>query len=176
MRLIRIERVARSVQIDRKQVDCVQAELLSVGLRLHQQHLFRHPVRSVGLLRVAVPEIFLAKRYRGYLWIGTDRTEGDDLFHLMEARLLDHLDAHLHIFIEEPAGILPVRSDPAYDSRQMDHQLRSRIGKQSSRLGRDAKVVFVGAEYEQMLAADGFEGVGDMAAEETVASGNQNPL
>ena len=62
--LRRVEVVARAVQIDRHQVDRIEAVLLPVGLRLHQQHLLGQAVRRVGLLRVAVPQVVLAERHR----------------------------------------------------------------------------------------------------------------
>ena len=38
-----IEVVARAVEVDREQVDRVEAVLLAVGLALHQQHLLGSP-------------------------------------------------------------------------------------------------------------------------------------
>src|SRR5207247_7773466 len=68
----RIEVVVRPVQIDGQQVDGAEAVLLAVRLPLDEQHLLRHAVRRVGLLRVPVPEIALEKRDRRQLRIRAD--------------------------------------------------------------------------------------------------------
>ena len=52
----------RAVEIHRQQEDRIEAVLLPVRLRLHQQHLLGQAVRGVGLLRVAVPEVVLLER------------------------------------------------------------------------------------------------------------------
>src|SRR5712691_4301107 len=59
VRVVEVDVVARPVEIDGQQVDAVEAVLLAVRLGLHEQHLLRQAVRSVGLLRVAVPEVLL---------------------------------------------------------------------------------------------------------------------
>ena len=65
----------RPVEVDRQQVDRVEAVLLPVGLRLDQQHLLGQPVWRVGLLRIAVPQVVFAERHRRELGIAADRAD-----------------------------------------------------------------------------------------------------
>ena len=81
MRRLQIEVVARAVEIDREQGDGRKPELLPVGLGLHEQHLLRHAIGCVGLLRIAVPEIVFFERNRRELGVGADRPDRDKLTH-----------------------------------------------------------------------------------------------
>src|SRR3954467_8374638 len=67
VRGLEVEIVPGPVQVDGQHVDGIHPVLGAVGLALHQQHLLGQAVGRVGLLRVAVPDVVLAKRRRGVL-------------------------------------------------------------------------------------------------------------
>ena len=117
----RVEVVAGPIEVDREQVDRVEAILLAVGLRLHQQDLFGQPVGGVGLLRVAVPEVVLMEGDGCELWVGADRADGAEFLDASEARFLHQLGAHHQVVGEEGAGVFPVEADAAHPSREMNH-------------------------------------------------------
>ncbi len=68
MRRRRVEVVAGAVQVDRQQIDAVEAVLLAVRLQLHQQRLLGDTVGRVGFLGIAVPQVVLVKRHRRDAW------------------------------------------------------------------------------------------------------------
>ena len=78
VRRARVEVVVRAVEIDRQQMDGIQAVLLPVGLALNEEHLLGEPIGSVGLFGVAVPEVVLPERHRRELRVGADRSDGDE--------------------------------------------------------------------------------------------------
>src|SRR5450432_2488055 len=55
----RIEVIARSVEIGWQQKQAIEAVFLAVSLTLHQQHFLSQPVRGVGFLWVATPDVLL---------------------------------------------------------------------------------------------------------------------
>ena len=118
-----VEVVVRAVEVHGKQVDAVEAVLLPVGLQLHQQHLLGQPVRRVGLLGVAVPEVVLAERHRDVLGVGADGAHADEPLDAGQPALLDQLDAHDRVVVEELAGGGHVRADPADDGGEVDDDL-----------------------------------------------------
>ena len=122
MAALRVEVVAGAVEVDRDEVDGVEAVLLAVGLGLHQQHLLRQAVGRVGLLRVAVPEVVLAERHGRELRVGADGADLDELRDAADARLLHELDAHDRVVVEEAPRVGAVGADAADDGREVnDH-------------------------------------------------------
>ena len=55
MGALKIKIISRPVEIYRHEEDTIKAILLTISLRLNQQHLLGKPVGSVGLFRVTIP-------------------------------------------------------------------------------------------------------------------------
>src|SRR5208283_4747675 len=144
--------------------------------RLHQHRFLGDPIWSVGFLRIAVPEVLFAKRDRSELRIGADGADGDDFFDIVQARLLNHLDAHHQVVIEEFSRIRAIRADAAHNRGQMNHDLGTRVAKYAGRLGRIAQVILAGAENPEIPAPQLLKLYDYIAAEKAGAAGNQNSL
>ena len=82
----------------------IEAVLLAVGLPLDEEHLLREPIRCVGFLRVAVPEVVFVERNRRELRIRADRADADELGNTGEARLFHQLHAHHEVFVRNSPG------------------------------------------------------------------------
>ena len=117
------------VQVDRDQIDDVEAVLRPIGLALDEQHLLGQAVRGVGLLRVAVPEVVLVERHRRELRVGADRPDRDELVDAGQAGGLHQLDAHDRVLVEEPARVLAVGADAADDGGEVDDDVRAAVGE-----------------------------------------------
>jgi len=55
MGALKIKIISRPVEIYRHEEDTIKAILLTISLRLNQQHLLGKPVGSVGLFRATIP-------------------------------------------------------------------------------------------------------------------------
>jgi len=108
-----IEIVARTVKVDWQEIDRIKPVLLPVRLCLHEERLLCNPVRGIGLFRVPVPELVLAKWYRSELGVGTDCSKNYALLHTLLPCCLNDLDAHDCVVIEEFPGIVLVEPDAA---------------------------------------------------------------
>ncbi len=124
---LRIEVVAGTIEIHRQQEDGIEAVLLAIRLRLHQQHLLGQAIGRVGLFGVAVPQVLFPERHRRELGIGADRPKGDELLDAAEPGLLDQLHAHHQVLVEELARFGAVGPDPAHHGRQMNHDVRPHV-------------------------------------------------
>src|ERR1700674_4201453 len=83
-----IEVVAGSVEVDGEEANRIHTVLVSVRLRLHQEHLLRQAVGRIGFFRIAVPQIIFAEWDRRELWIGAHRSSDDHLRHFSNATCL----------------------------------------------------------------------------------------
>src|SRR5690606_29126240 len=110
---LRVEVVARPVKVDRQEIDSVEAVLIAIALHLDEERLLRDSVRGVRLLRIAVPELLFTERDRRELRVGTDRPDLDELVDPGPAGLLDEVDSHRGVGVEEPPGIAAIGSDAA---------------------------------------------------------------
>src|SRR3989441_10259783 len=79
----------------------MEAVLLTIGLQLHQEHLLGQTIGSVRFLRVAVPELHFPERDRGEFGIRANCADANHLFDSKPASILDELDAHHRIIVEE---------------------------------------------------------------------------
>ena len=124
VRALGVEIIARTVQVDRQQEDGIEAVLLAVGLRLHQQHLLRQPVRRVGLFRVTVPQVFFFEWHRGELGVGADRAHRHKFFDPAQPGFVDQLHAHHQVVVEEFSRVLAVGADAAHLGSQVNDDIR----------------------------------------------------
>ncbi len=120
----------------------MEAVLLAVGLGLDEHHFFCQTVRGVGLLGVAVPQVFLFKGDRGKLGVGTDGAHGNEFPDPEESGLFHQLRAHHEVFIKKTPRVFPVGPDSAHHRRQVDDDVGpGRFEKPDDRLFLD-QVIF----------------------------------
>src|SRR5262249_13048383 len=153
MRGFQVKVVSRTVHINRQQINPAKPILLAVGLELNQEHLLRQPIGSVGLLRVAVPQILLLKRHRRVLRIGTDRACTHKLLHTTASCFLDDLDAHHSIVIERLPRGSAVGTDAADNGRQVNNQVRAYFVKEMDNCSFLPQVVLPTAGHDNLLAS-----------------------
>jgi len=101
--------------------DRVEVVLLAIRLGLDEEHLLREPIGGIGLLGITRPEVLLTKRDGSELRGSAD---GDELPDACQAGFFQGLGPHHEVFVEEAAGILPVRADASDDGSGVDHDLR----------------------------------------------------
>src|SRR5712691_5529173 len=99
MRRLEVEVIPRPVEIRRQQVDRVEPVLLPIRLRADEQRLLCDPVWRIRLLWVSVPQRGLAERHRRVLRVGADGADEYELARLTQARLLEHVEAHLEVCV-----------------------------------------------------------------------------
>jgi hypothetical protein len=184
VRRLRIGAVARAVGVDQEERDGVEAVLLPVGRRLHQQDLLRQPVGRVGLLGIAVPQVVLAERHRRQLGVAADRADDHHLADPGAPGLVQERHAHHQVVVEELGGRGPVGADAADARRQVDEDVDRppratrgprRLGEQAPRRARIAQVVLAAARRHDLRRAARAQRVDHERADEAVATGDQNP-
>src|SRR2546423_10272691 len=123
MRQLGIKVIVRTVEVDRYEVDRRKPVLLAICLPLDKQHLLGQSIRSVGFLRVAVPEIVLLEWNGRELRISTDSPYCHELLDTPLSADLHEVRAHHQVVVEEFAGPFAIGADPAYRSRQGNHAI-----------------------------------------------------
>ena len=113
VRCVRIEVVARTIEIHGQQEYCVETILLPIGLRLHKEHLFGEPIWSVRFFWIAVPEIFFFERHWRVFGIGADRSYCHEFLDATLPPVFHHLHAHHQIVVEKHSGICAIRANAA---------------------------------------------------------------
>ena len=119
-----IKIISRAIEVDGQQENGIEVVLLPIRLGLDQHHLLGQAIGGIRLFGITVPEVVFFKRHRGKFRVGADRSQGDKFFNSLEITLMDQLDAHQNVFIEEGAGILLVEADAAHLGCQMDDDVR----------------------------------------------------
>ena len=170
-----IEVVARPIQVHRDQVDDVEPVLGAIGLALDEQHLLGEPVRCVGLLRIPVPQVHLAERHGRELRIRAHGPDLDELRDTGQTRPLHELDAHHGVLVEEPAGIVAVRADAADNGRQVDHQVRPRVGQRATHAVAGAQIVGDGPRHDHVARPRSLQAAHDGPTQEPGATGHHDP-
>ena len=127
-----VEVVPRPEEVGRDDEGRIEPVLVSIGLRLHQEHLLREPVGRVRLLRVAAPEILFAEGHLRELGIRADGPHDDELADARPPGLVDQVDPHHGVRVEELARAVSVRSDATHDRCGVDDV----VGPDSSRAAR----------------------------------------
>ena len=93
----------------------------------------------------------------------------------MPARLLDHVQAHRHVRVEEPARLGAVRADPADLGREVHDDLgAARLEQRAHRVG-VGEVAARAARHDQLARAALLELRAHAAAEEPGAAGHEDP-
>ncbi len=121
MRCLQIKVVTGTVQIYGKQIYGIEAVLLAVRLRLHQQHLLGQAIRRVGLLGIAVPQVFFLKWNRRELGIRTDRANSHELAHTTLPGLVHQFHTHDQVIVKEFRRVFAIGSDATNIGGQMDN-------------------------------------------------------
>src|SRR5581483_692551 len=120
-------------------------------LRADQERLLGDAVGRVRLLRVAVPELLLAERWRGELGVRADGPGEDELPDAGRAALLDHVQPHREVRVPVPAGVRAVRADPANLCREMEDDLGRGVREEPTRIGLLRQVVVPPPRDERVL-------------------------
>ena len=124
VRRLQVEVVARPVEVDRQQRDRVQAVLLAIGLRAHEQRLLRDAVRRVRLLGIAVPEILLAERRRRVLRDTSRSSPASTSFATPASRLCSSTCVPMTRFAcQKSPGAARLAPIPPASCRQVEHDL-----------------------------------------------------
>ena len=126
MRVLEVEVVVRPVKVGENRRAGIEAVLPAIGVREDEEHLLRQAVWRVGVLRVAIPEVFFFERNRCDLGVCADRADGDELLHAEATRVLHELEPHDGVVIKEAPGVRSIGADATYHRRQMHDDLRSR--------------------------------------------------
>ena len=175
VRRVQIEVVARPVQVHRKQHDAVEAVLLAIPHRLHDHHLLRDAVGRVGLFRVAVPDVVFLERNRRELRVRADRAGRDQLPDLGQAALLEHVQPHHRVLEQVAARVVAVGADAADLCRQVDDQVRPRVGQQATDGCAIDQVVVARARDEHARALP-LHALHHVASEKSGAAGDDDLL
>ena len=174
MARVLVEVVAGPVQVRRDHEGRIEPVLVTIGLRLHQEHLLRQPVRSIRLLRVPVPQVLFAEGHLRVLGIRADGSDDHELADACAPRLVDQVDPHHGVRVEEAAGMLSVRPDPTHDRRRMDDVLGLRLLQGGTDAFGFGEVVVRRPDHDGRCAAL-LELVDDPAAQEPSPAGHHHP-
>ena len=161
VRGLEVEVVARAVEVDRQEEDGIQAVLLTIGLRPHEQRLLRHAVGRVRLLGISVPEVGLAERDGGELGIRADRPGEDHLVHAGPAALFEHMCAHHQVRVPVAARVGHVRADASDFGREVEDEVRTCLSEQSLGVLREGQVV-VATSGDERVEAFGLKSLDEM--------------
>ncbi len=72
-------------------------------------------------------EVVPHERYRRSPRVEADGPDPHELLLAGEPRLLDELDAHDRVLVEEPPGVLAICTDPAHNRSDVDDDVRVAI-------------------------------------------------
>ena len=172
----RVEVVARAVQIGGHQEDAGEPVLFAIGGEHHKQSLLGHTVGRVGLLGIPVPEACLRERHGGELRVGAHSTDLYELLHPATSGLLDHVQTHRHVGVEEAPRVVPVRTDPADLRGQMQHDVRLGLLEQPPHRERIGQVVLCASRNDHVLDIARTEQLTDRIAEKAGAAAHENSL
>src|SRR5450759_836317 len=153
MGCLRIEIIARAVQIDRQKKNRVHAVLRPIGLALHEQGFLGDSVGGIRLLRITIPEGIFAEGHRRELRVGTGGPDHYRLLHIVASGVLQQLDAHNGIIVKEASRITPVCADAPYYRREMEEHFWSGICKEPLYTVLGGQVVIVPPGHEDISTA-----------------------
>ena len=143
VRSLQVKVVARAVQVDRQQVDGIEAILLAVGLGLDEQHLLGQAVGGVGLFGVAIPERLFAEGDGREFRISADGADGDEFLDAALPGFVHELDAHHQVDVEEIGGAGAVGANAAGQGGQVNDQVGAGGIVHALDIGRIHQVVFL---------------------------------
>src|SRR5512145_3103579 len=93
----------------------------------------------------------------------------------MTTGLLDELDAHDGVVVEEPAWVLSVGADTTDRRRQVDDDVRAAIGQEPRHLVALAEIAVAAAGGDDLFRPRVAKPGDDARAEESSAPGDQYP-
>ncbi len=153
-----VEIVAWAVEIYRDKKYTIEAVLGAISLRLDQHHFFGEAVRGVCLLGIAIPKVVFFEGDRGELGIRANGADGYEFFDISQACLLDELDAHHKVLIEEFAWVLTVCADTADDGGEVNDDIGFHIIIHPYNVGEIDEVVVLDFGDENIFCAAFAEG------------------
>jgi len=171
---IGVEVVSGAVEVDGQQKYGVEAVFGAIGLGLDEEHFLCQAIGCVGLLGVTVPEVVFPEGNGREFRIGADGADCDELLDISQAGLLDKLDTHNEVFVEEFAGVLAVGADSADDCCEVDDNVGGHIVIHSDDVIEVDEVVVLDFGDEDIFAAAFLESLDYVAAEEAGAAGDDN--
>ena len=93
---------------------------------------------------------------------------------LVDPALLEHVRAHDEVRVPVAPGVRPVRADAADLGREVEDELRPRVGEEP-RGGLHRRQVVVAASRGEDLVAVALEPLDEVGAEEAAAAGDEYP-
>src|SRR6266851_2938278 len=131
MRGVEVEIIPRPKKIHQKELHTNEAELLLISLQLDTEHFLGHPIRSIGLFRVAVPKVGFPKGRGSEFGIGTDGSNDNGLFNASLSALLNQMDSHRQILVEKGAGKPKIGANAAADRGQVNDKVGTRLSEEA---------------------------------------------
>lgn len=119
--------VARSVEVHGEKKNRIVTILLTIGLRLHQQHFLGQSIGRIRFLWVSVPERVLFEGYGYDLRVGAHGTDQNDFLDVSLPAFMDEMNTHRQVVVEEISGMSSVGSDASDSSGEMDDDIRGRV-------------------------------------------------
>ncbi len=171
---MQVEVIVRAVQVDRQQVNGVVAVLLAIRLGLDQQHFLGQPVRGVGLLGIAVPQVFFAEGHRRELGIGADRANGNELVYAFLPGFVHQRNTHNQILVEKFSRAGAVGANPAGKGSKMDQDIRFGVIEHAVLVFHCGQVVIFDPGHKDVLCAALAELFKDEGAKESSPTGHTN--
>ena len=152
---MRMEIIARAVEIDRQKIDGVQAVLLAVGLAHDQEGFFGDAVGGVGFLGVSVPEFGFAEGDGSEFGIGADGPDLHEFLDFVDAGVLDEVESHGEIGEKEPAGVVAIGADAADLGGEVQDDVGALIVIKPSDIGFASEIEILSARDEDVLVSAG---------------------
>ena len=176
MRRLQVKVVARTVEIYRQQVDCIEIILLAISLSLYQQHLLCQAIGCIGFLRVTVPKVFFAERDRGEFRVGADGSQRDKLLHTSQPGVLHQQRTHNEIRVGEAPGIGTIGPDAADFSREVHNDLRARVTIEPLHDFFPCQVILFNLRDKDLVDATVPQGAHHVLPEKAASSGYYEPF
>src|SRR5207344_713071 len=165
-----------AVQVHWQKENRVVPVLIPIRLRLHEQHLLGEPVRRVGLLGIAVPQIVFLERHGRELRIGADGPNRNEFRHAGFPRFMEQVRAHHQVVVKELTGPLAVGADSADDGSQVNDEGRLRVAIHADYVSVFAEVVITVRWSENRGALLFSKLPHDVTAQKAAATGDQYSL
>ena len=141
---------------------------------MNQERFLRDAIRRIGLSWIAVPKILFPKRDRREFGVRANRTEANEFLDADATRLLDQMDAHHRVVVEELSRMHPIRADAADHCSSVDDQIRPSASEKIAHVLRLSKVDLARMRYEEPCRPPLFELAAKKTAEKSAAAGQKD--
>jgi len=172
MGAIGMEIIPRAIEIDGEKEYAIEAVFGTIGLGLDEEHFFGEAIRGVGFLGVAIPDIVFFERDGSEFWVRADGSYGDEFFDFADACLVDELDAHHKIFVEEFAGVDAISTDTPYYRGKMNYDIGFHIIVHADAIGETDEIIILDFRDEYIFAAAFLKALNYKRAEEAGTAGD----